>query len=65
MAILDLIPDCLPEDVRKFYDGTNWTAYMNEIFKHFHANDILVEHLKSRIAKMEPVPGKIVRLLEK
>ncbi|XP_021949604.1 probable phosphatase phospho2 isoform X2 [Folsomia candida] len=54
--VTKLVDSPLPEAIRNFYDGTNWTQFMNKVFEFLRDQGVTVEDMKELITKMNPTP---------
>lgn len=52
-----LKPEQIPEIVRKLYKGSDWIAYMQEIFNLLHANGFTQDDIQNAIRGIPETPG--------
>ena len=47
----------VPKEVKSFYDGTNWTEYMNKVFIYLHQQGVTIQDISKCVQQMEPTKG--------
>jgi len=55
--ILTISPNPLPEDIKKLYNGTNWTHYMDKIFEYLRSQGVGLKEITKQIRSLAPTNG--------
>lgn len=58
-AVMEIIHDPVPENLQRMYDGTNWSEYMDKIFRFVADEGGTYEVIASKIALLRPTDGKV------
>jgi len=58
-AVMEIIHDPIPENLQRLYDGTNWTEYMDKIFRFVADEGGSFDVIASKIAMLKPTDGMI------
>ena len=63
-AITDLLMTPIPRAITKFYNGSNWTAYMDKIMEHLASQGVKPEAIYKRVQQLEFLPGELYKILQ-
>lgn len=55
-AITEVVPNPIPDHIKSLYDGTNWTEFMEYIFRYIASQGATVPVLAEKIRKLELTP---------
>lgn len=58
-AVMEIIHDPVPENLQRLYDGTNWSEYMDKIFRFVADEGGTYDIIASKIALLKPTEGMI------
>jgi len=56
-AVIEVLKNPIPEEISRSYDGTNWSEYMDKIFRHVATDGATVDVIARQIKKLKPTPG--------
>lgn len=62
--IAKLLPNPLPKEIKEFYDGSNWTEYVNKVLEYLYASGVTIEKIEEFVSNLPPSPGKNYYLSE-
>lgn len=57
MEIRRILKESIPEHIAQFYNGANFTAYMDHIMKHIATKGFGIDEIKNYMTSLEFVPG--------
>lgn len=58
-AVMEIIHDPIPENLQRMYDGTNWTEYMEKIFRFVFDEGGTYDIIASKISLLKPTDGML------
>ncbi|CAL8074499.1 unnamed protein product [Orchesella dallaii] len=58
-AVMEIIHDPIPDNLQRMYDGTNWTDYMDKIFRFVADEGGTYEVIADKISLLKPTEGMI------
>jgi len=58
-AVMEIIHDPIPPNLERLYDGTNWTEYMDKIFRFVADEGGTCEVIGGKISLLKPTDGMI------
>lgn len=56
-AVMEIIHDPVPDNLQRLYDGTNWTEYMDKIFRFVADEGGTYDVIASKISLLKPTDG--------
>lgn len=54
---MEIIHDPVPDNLQRLYDGTNWTEYMDKIFRFVADEGGTYDVIASKISLLKPTDG--------
>ena len=57
-AITGVVPNPVPDHIRNIYDGTNWTEFMDHVFRYIASQGATVEVIRQKVRELPLTPGK-------
>ncbi|ODM95766.1 Pyridoxal phosphate phosphatase PHOSPHO2 [Orchesella cincta] len=60
-AVMEIIHDPIPDNLQRMYDGTNWTEYMDQIFRFVADEGGTYDVIADKISLLKPTEGLFVK----